>query len=454
LFFDFPADFCMTFHSCSLLSRILAFLAWAGTTITLVVAFNLQDPHFKPARPYLLYTVIGFSLLSLYYFLRHRRGLRRKVGSILACVALTASLYAEAAFHFHKYIVLDSQFAELQQIGAHFIVGFEDWESIATLAEKGLVGGIYITRRNLGGETQQSLRQKICRLQKLRYDAGLPGLAIFADQEGGIVSHLSPLLPRRLPLSAVLASGESPAEADTKAYAAGVAHGQDLAAIGVTVNLSPVVDLKNGQPANPFDFHSRIEERAIAADPDTVTRVASAYIHGLHSQGIQATLKHFPGLGSVNNDTHHFTAALSTPPHELQQRDWLPFRKIAAQTNALMMLSHVRLPELDGKHPVSSSEVVIQEINRGQWQHEGILITDDLTMGAAYQHGLCTTAAGALDAGMDLLLLTYDHEKIYDALYCVATRLQRGEMRVDRLEQSRRRLATLTAVPSDSCLQN
>ena len=423
-------------------------LLWLLTLALLAAAFHLKDPHLMPVRKQALATLILLSGVAGLCFFRLPRGFQRRMGIFLLAVALLTALYAEASFRFHVHSVLTQESDEMRQLGGHFIAGFDDWQTVRILAEKGLVGGIYISRRNILAETRESLRAHICELQTLRRKAGLPELLVAADQEGGIVSHLSPPLPRREALSALLISESN---RDERAYAAGVAHGRDLLGVGVNINFSPVVDLKSGRERDRFDFHSRIEERAISDDPHTVRSIAQAYAQGLQSQGVVATLKHFPGLGGVAADTHHFSAEHPVPVAVLRTRDWLPFRDISAQTGAVIMLGHVRVPELDRHTPVSFSRAVVQNVIREAWRHQGVLITDDLSMGAAYNHGLCKATIGALDAGVDLLLLSYDHEKIYDALFCAAAGLRQGRLDAAQLEQSRMRLAALRARSANTC---
>src|SRR5262245_64976507 len=133
-------------------------------------------------------------------------------------------------------------------------------------------------------------------MQAARHRQGVPELLVTTDQEGGVVSRLSPPLARTPPLSEIVA--RHPASADRHAavrdYAA--AQARDLADLGVNVNLAPVVDLDHGI-VNPSDWLTRISTRAISADPQMVTEVAVDYCSQLSHHGVRCTLKHFPELG-------------------------------------------------------------------------------------------------------------------------------------------------------------
>jgi beta-N-acetylhexosaminidase len=331
--------------------------------------------------------------------------------------------------------------AALSRIGQHFIVGFQDFDDVKPLAEHGLIGGIYITQRNLKGETAASLKKRIDELQALRTQAKLPPLFVVADQEGGKVSHLSPLIERMPPLSSLLIDGTENLESRARAY--GEQQGRSLANIGINMNLAPVVDLKVESEEKWTDARSLIKQRAIDSDPWVVSRVAIAYGKGLTTSGIQPTVKHFPGLGRVKADTHLVKASLITDPVE-QAADWLPFREVTAHTGAAMMLSHVRLPDIDPDRPVSLSRVVVQDVLRKKdgngWNYQGLLITDDLNMGAVYGDGIGRAAIAALDAGVDMILVSYDPEQYYRAIYATWKAWKRGNVDARRETESTNRL--------------
>ncbi|MDR1936351.1 MAG: hypothetical protein LBS49_12365, partial [Candidatus Accumulibacter sp.] len=222
-----------------------------------------------------------------------------------------------------------------------------------------------------------------------RRRAGLPPLFVMADQEGGEVSHLSPLVEPLPALAGLLADGAADLEA--RARAQGERQGRALAALGINMNLSPVVDLKPSGKEDWPDRRTLISRRAIAADPRIVAWVASAYGAGLAASGVLPTVKHFPGLGRVRGDTHFVKASLPSDP-VARAADWLPFREVTARTGAAMMLAHVRLPDIDPDAPASLSRALVQDVLRKRggegWNYQGILITDDLNMGAVYADGI------------------------------------------------------------------
>jgi beta-N-acetylhexosaminidase len=416
-----------------------AFLHWLFAFVLLGLAWNLKDPHLWSVRALEIPVLLVLAACGVGLALRRPPGPRRVLLLTLLVAAVGVGLAGEIGFRYRKHAVLSAEAA----LGRHFIVGYDKLEEVQPLVAKGLVGGIFITQRNAAGKSMEELGGEIAHLQALRRSAGLPPLLVSTDQEGGPVSRLSPPLEKQPPLAALVAESRSEEELERKAEAYGAQQGAALAKLGVTINFSPVVDLKVDRGEQRLDFHSLIARRAISPDPRLTARVALAYVRGLERHQVKATLKHFPGLGGVASDTHHFSAVLDTPIAELRARDWLPFQQVAAQSSALVMLGHVVVAELDRQHPASFSRTVVQTVIRSEWRYDGVLITDDLTMGAAYNRGLCAATLGALNAGVDLLLVSYDHEKYYEAMHCAAKAYREGRLSAAMLGASRRRLERL-----------
>jgi beta-N-acetylhexosaminidase len=325
------------------------------------------------------------------------------------------------------------------------VVGYSSFPEVARLAEQGLIGGVYVTRHNIRGRTVDALRSEIAALQDKRRAAGLPPLIVAADQEGGIVGHLAPPLTK-VPALATLA-GLDPDDQQVKAEAFGRIHGRELAGLGINLNLAPVLDLKPPARRNRFDFHTLIGQRAIATDPVVVGTIASAYVRGLEASGVGATLKHFPGIGRVRTDTHHFSANLDTPVRELEATDWLPFREVLSQSHSALMVGHVTLTAVDPGRPASHSKRVVEGIIREKWKYQGVVMTDDLVMGAIYQHDVCKAVVEAINAGVDLLLVAYDGAQFYRMFECALDGSRQGKLDAAMLRASEVRLGN--AVPTE-----
>lgn len=413
-------------------------LGWAVVTSLTMWAWHLKHPLLYWLRPWetplLLLVGMAGGAAAL------RSGRRRHyllAAALLATGGLT--LYRELQFMGERAEVLAGD-AGMRALGQHFIVGFEHFSDIEPLAERGLIGGLYLTRRNVRHSSPEEITERLAKLQEKRRQAGLPPLIVAADQEGGSVSHLSPMLPRLPALASLL---ENPGDPAAGARRYGAEQGAGLAELGVNLNFGPVVDLRPNGPHHE-DRLTNIGARAIASDPRVVSNVADAYIDGLADSGVRATLKHFPGLGRVRQDTHLKAAALNETPDELSD-DWLPFRYLANHPQAAIMLGHVTLNRIDPNHAASHSVTVVSDLLRGEWDYDGVLITDDLNMGAVYRHGIGRVAAQALAAGVDLILVSYDPEQYFRALHGARLALENGEIPARRLYNSERRLARFAA---------
>ena len=414
-------------------------LGWAAWLALLGLAWNLKHPMMLWLRtwetPLLLFTGMAGSSYAALRPLpsdQSRAGRRLFAGALLAVAAL--AIYRELEFQRDRDEVLAAS-ADMRSVGAHFIVGFKDFAAVEPLAARGLISGIYLTRRNLKNASVADIASRIDHLQAVRRQAGLPPLVVAADQEGGPVSHLSPLLAAMPPLAS-LVGPDAPAVIASRARHYGAEQGAGLAALGVNLNFGPVVDLRPTQGGFAGD---RIASRAIAADPAVVTAVGRGYVEGLAEAGVGATLKHFPGLGRVRADTHFTRASLAASAEELAG-DWQPFREIGRSTEAAMMVGHVVLASVDNRRAASHSAAVVQGLLRDQWHYRGILITDDLNMGAVYGEGIGKVAGEALAAGIDMVLVAYDPDQYFRAMQGAAGALRRGAIDREVLAASDRRL--------------
>ena len=360
---------------------------------------------------------------------------------VLLSVILTSS-YRFAVFQYRKRVVITTSEDLLNRLGRHFIVGYRRPEEIFQLVRKRAIGGVYITARNIGNQTAEEVQREIMSFQTIVLEYGGPPLFIAADQEGGIVSRLSPLLPSMPALSSVVrpVSGSTRLNDSVHAYAATQA--TQLAGLGINLNLSPVVDLKTDRLRHKLNAHSRIDQRAISANVRTVTEVAGIYCETFLDHGVRPTLKHFPGLGSVSEDTHFRPGTLDGSKDHLERNDWLPFREIAARTDPFIMLGHVRVPAIDPSLPASLSPKMITDMIRNEWKFDGVLITDDLNMGAIARRpeGIGKSAVRALNAGADLILLSYDGRQYYNAMYELIKADQKGGLDRAALKKSSQRL--------------
>lgn len=344
--------------------------------------------------------------------------------------------------------ILGSDPERLARVGRHIIVGYHSLSDIKQLLEKKAIGGIFITDHNVRGRNAAAMKSTIDALQATRKEQGLPPLIIAADQEGGPVSRLSPPLKRQPSLAQAVAKAANDEERKKIVEDYARIQAEEMKRIGVTLNFAPVVDLKLN-PKNRDDGETRLRLRAIDADPFLVSKVAGWYCDVLAASNIMCTLKHFPGLGRVTRDTHVATAEISTTEGTLELNDWVPFRRVMAKPNVVTMLGHVRIGVLDKSTPASFSAPVINALIRGTWQHDGLLVTDDFSMGAITRSkdGVGGAAIKSLNAGTDFVLVSYI-EKHFDAVMsAVLAADAAGQLDGKALDASRTRIDRVLSEP-------
>ncbi|MFH0821628.1 MAG: glycoside hydrolase family 3 N-terminal domain-containing protein, partial [Pseudomonadota bacterium] len=359
-----------------------------------------------------------------------------------AITTLSLTLVLEFRFQWARRQVLQTEPQRLERLGRHLIVGFYDLEEVRRLVKLRAAAGIFLSARNVQGKSVAEVRSEMSSLQRIRREQSLPPLWIATDQEGGAVSRMSPPLSSMPSLSQVVDTHPDPVRRARAVREYASTQGRELAEIGVNLNFAPVVDI-NFRVRNPHDRYTRVYQRAISDDPGTVAEVADWYCAALERTGVRCTLKHFPGLGRVSGDTHMGPADLDTPVSELETTDWVPFRRLMREGRAFTMLSHVRLTALDRRRPVSTSAAVVAGMLRNDRQYEGILVTDDFSMNAVYRSpdGMDAGCVDALNAGVDLILLSWDPDQYYRAMFALLSAEERGTLDGGALRRSDERLA-------------
>lgn len=401
----------------------------------LYLATHFRTPSWVEWRTWVLGTAIAGSILLLGLELRNfKKNMLAFFIVLVAIGSLTAAISLQAKHLWIKRQVLNANPEVLARMGQHFVVGYRDLDEVKQLVEKRAIAGIFLSTRNIQNKTKDQIRQEIDFLQAIRKKQNLPPLWVATDQEGGIVSRMSPPLKKQPPLSEV--AGNRDRVLDYSRTQA-----KELAQVGVNLNFAPVVDLNQGV-VNPNDQYSQIYKRAIAADPETVAQVAATYCRALRDYRVTCTLKHFPGLGRVQNDTHVEQADLVTPLNELVKTDWVPFRELMQDSQAFVMLSHAKLWAIDPQFATSFSEKVIHNLIRQQWGFQGILITDDFSMRAVYGEvdGAEMATLRSLNAGTDLILVSFDHELYYELINAAINGYDQFQLKRDRIQQSQKRM--------------
>jgi beta-N-acetylhexosaminidase len=299
-----------------------------------------------------------------------------------------------------------------ERIARLLVVGFrglrveaDDWIA-GNIAVDGLGGVILFDRdgRSQGRRNIRTQPQVTNLISDLKALAPSRELIVAIDQEGGLVTRLSPAYGFPA-VASEEAIGPKGVEAVT-AWAEGLA--VTLADVGVNLNLAPVVDV-NVNRRNPA---IGALDRAFSADPAVVSADAAIEIQAHRARGVRTTLKHFPGLGSARANTDFGVADVTK---SWSQRELDPYRDLLGRGLVdVIMSAHLVNGQIDPAAPASLSRATVTNLLRGELGWEGVVITDDLQAAAITDNfGREDAVALALEAGNDLLL--FANQQVYDA---------------------------------------
>lgn len=320
-----------------------------------------------------------------------------------------------------------------EKIGQLFMVGFDGTVVSADLASfinEYKPGGVILFSRNI-----ESVEQLVELTNQLQACSPHAPLLISIDQEGGRVSRL-PKSFTIFPPCDVLGRCNS----SELAYAAAATIAKELRAVGVNMNMAPVLDV-NSNPANPV-----IGDRAFGSMPGPVCELGWATVAGLQDNRVVACGKHFPGHGDTTTDSHKELPVVTASRERLEQVEFPPFRHAAAHGVAAMMTAHVRYCALDDQVPATLSPAIIGKLLREDMGYNGVVLTDDLEMHAIIDHyGIEEATVRAILAGCDMPLICKDRNREVAAMTALDKAVADGTVPVERLEQSLARIARLKA---------
>lgn len=259
--------------------------------------------------------------------------------------------------------------------------------------------GVVLFARNVSPRAEQ-IKKLIADLQALAdQETGRP-MTLTIDQEGGTVKRLPPPFGQYPDAASYGPRGEEAAR-DW-----GLRQGRELKELGFTMDLAPVADV------NTLGEAGIMARRAFGQEPEVVARLAAAAAAGLREAGLAACAKHFPGIGHSTLDSHIHRPVIERSLAELEECELVPFRALIEADIEAVMVGHLVYPALDPDRPASLSPVVNTDLLRDKLGFGGLILSDDLEMGAIVG-GLTPQQAAhqALEAGADRVLICQHFEQ-------------------------------------------
>lgn len=327
-----------------------------------------------------------------------------------------------------------------EQIGQMLLIGFEGTAispdaAIVKSIQRREIGGVILFASNI--QHAEQVKQLTHQLRHYASEANLSPFFIGIDYEGGTVNRLS----SQAGFDPVLSAAEIGLNSYGKAEQAAAQMAATLNQLGFNLNFAPVVDV-NVNPDNPIIGK---RGRSFSSDPKKVADYAAIFANAYQQKGIVPTFKHFPGHGSSTGDTHiGFVDVTST----WTEVELVPYKQLlqTVGTYSMVMTAHVVHSGLDAQsYPASLSAAMTTGLLRNQLQYDGVIITDDLQMGAiANNYGLKEAVVLAVNAGADMLIfgnqLTPTPQDPRQLIDIIEEAVLNGEISPARIQDACRRL--------------
>jgi beta-N-acetylhexosaminidase len=322
-----------------------------------------------------------------------------------------------------------------EKIGQMVLVGL-DGTSMQKNAKKMIdqyrIGGFVLYKDNI---TSAAQTLKLLNQLKAANQANSVPLWLSIDQEGGKVSRMPAEFAKLPPASDI-------GRADDLVYTKliGEALGEEVSALGFNMDFAPVLDI-NSNPKNPV-----IGNRSFGADTGTVIEHGLETMKAIQSKQVAAVVKHFPGHGDTSVDSHLDLPVVNKTRQQLEAFELLPFVKAIEQKADAIMVAHLLIPKIDAKYPASISKKIIKELLREDLGYDGVVITDDMTMGGITDHfNVGEAAVRSIQAGSDIILIGHDNGIQVSVLKALKQSARDGEITKDMLDQSVYRILKLKA---------
>ena len=321
-----------------------------------------------------------------------------------------------------------------EKIGQLFMVGIDGPsvdENTKKLIEKYNVGGIILFKRNIKDKDQ--LLGLINDIKALNSKEKNIPLFFSVDEEGGRVTRLPDEITK-LPSSKVIGSKKD----EDFAYKVGELIGNRVSMFGFNMALTPVLDI-NSNPKNPV-----IGDRSFGDNEEVVSSLGIQEMLGIKSKNVIPVIKHFPGHGDTLVDSHIGLPLVNHDLGRLNDFELLPFKNAIENDADVTMIAHILLPKIDPENPSTLSKIVIDHILRNDLNFRGVVMSDDLTMGAIIEnYSIDEATSKALFAGNDILTVCHGYENIISSIEGIKRGLEIGEIEESRIEDSVYRILKL-----------
>lgn len=363
--------------------------------------------------------------------MKRRAFLASTGGALVACSipSSTNPTIAPSATALERSAQIVASLTPEQKVGQLMSIAFHGTKitpGVEAMIRQRAIGGLVVHAEN--ADDAAGLTKLTADLQAIARDAKAPPLLISIDHEGGPVMRIGKgmtLVPGQMALAAT----PDPLAAITRADSI---MGSELTAAGVRWNLAPVADV-NDEPRNPI-----IANRSFGSDPQRVAELVAQSVRAYRAAKMFSTAKHFPGHGSTTTDSHTGLPEIDSDRKRLDAVELVPFKAAIAAGVQAIMSAHIVVPALDPTPslPVTLSKKVMTDLLRGELGFQGLIVSDDLEMGALSTIGEARAGLMAVKAGIDHLLFRFDESAQAEGHRLILDALRSGEISAARLDAS------------------
>lgn len=316
--------------------------------------------------------------------------------------------------------------SQTEKLGQMVMIGIQgtkvDDDSLYMLNQYHM-GGVILFDRNM--ENPEQVKQLTSDLQA-QSNEKVP-LFIGIDEEGGDVVRMAEKLTPPPSQKEIGATGDIE---QAKTWAIKTA--KSLKDMGINVNFAPVADVGSN------------DKRSYSTDTNTVIDFVRAATKGYQQENIIYSLKHFPGIGKGRVDSHVDSSSIDVAKEVLMTEDIIPFKTIIDENDPndyFILVSHLKYPALDEEYPASLSSKIMTDLLRNELGYKGIIITDDMEMGAVANHNdFRSIGVKAVKAGADIVLVCHEYEHQQEVYLGLLDAVNSGEISQERIDESVKRI--------------
>ena len=329
-----------------------------------------------------------------------------------------------------KVDALMESMSDADKVGQLILFGMQGTkvsDDVAYMLSEYKMGGIILFDRNM--ESKAQVADLIKDLQKTARQSEKVPLFVAVDQEGGLVERMSDQLTN-VPAAQTLGQGEV-----SEAAKLALTSGKELKELGFNVNFAPVADL------------GLSDKRSYSTTADGVIPFVKAVGESYHEAGLIYSLKHFPGIGRTVTDLHKEGNVIDVSAEDMWATDLKPFETMIQSVDNndyMVMVSHATYTGLDSEAPASLSKVIMQDMLRNQMGYKGVIITDDMEMGAVANHySFGEMSVKTIQAGADMVLIGQEYDHAIEGYNALLKAVRNGDISKERLDDAVRHVLTM-----------